>query len=374
MLVCGPCAFMSARDNTEYSLRQAVVEVTNRCNLRCPHCASASGRARADEMSLGELRHVMRDLSELGCKVVTLLGGECLLRPDWYAIASSVKPLGMKLQLVTNGLLVTETVREQFKALKPYAIGVSLDGATSDSYRRARGVDGYATCRRLLDDLVLDGHRQVTAITTFTSRNLGDFDRFVETFTDTPIVWQVQVVHRAGERFDDSLLLSSDQFAWYVERVTHCLYDLNGRLKIGTMDDFGYFPLTPKLRFLHQTWMGCPAGRHVVGIRANGDVLPCLSLGSGFVEANLRVHPLKSIWRNPSSFPRFRSKERELLGKCAKCSFGRQCKAGCSAAALSTTGTLGENLFCVRRVETEKILNDILSGETKEVINGTEGD
>ena len=311
MLVCGPCAFMGARDNTEYSLRQAVVEVTNRCNLRCPHCASASGRARADEMSLGELRHVMRDLSELGCKIVTLLGGECLLRPDWYAIASSVKPLGMKLQLVTNGLLVTETVREQFRALKPYAIGVSLDGATSDSYRRARGVDGYATCRRLLDDLVLDGHRQVTAIT---------------------------------------------------------------RLKIGTMDDFGYFPLTPKLRFLHQTWMGCPAGRHVVGIRANGDVLPCLSLGSGFVEANLRVHPLKSIWRNPSSFPRFRSKERELIGKCAKCSFGRQCKAGCSAAALSTTGTLGENLFCVRRVETEKILNDILSGETKEVINGTEGD
>lgn len=149
MLVCGPCAFMSARDNTEYSLRQAVVEVTNRCNLRCPHCASASGRARADEMSLGELRHVMRDLSELGCKIVTLLGGECLLRPDWYAIASSVKPLGMKLQLVTNGLLVTETVREQFKALNPNAIGVSLDGATSDSYRRARGVDQRKRGRRI---------------------------------------------------------------------------------------------------------------------------------------------------------------------------------------------------------------------------------
>ena len=215
-----------------HSLRQAVVEVTNRCNLRCPHCASASGRARTDEMSLGELRQVMRDLAALGCRTVTLLGGEFLLRPDWYEVAASVKAVDMELQLITNGLLVTEAVRAQFKALAPRAVGVSLDGATPESYRRTRGVDGYATCRRLLDDLVADGHRQVTAITTFTSRNLGDFDLFAETFKDTPILWQIQVAHRAGERFDDSLLLSPDQFAWYAERVTHCLYDLNGRLKL----------------------------------------------------------------------------------------------------------------------------------------------
>lgn len=357
-----------------HSLRQAVVEVTNRCNLRCPHCASASGRARADEMSLGELRQVMRDLAALGCRTVTLLGGEFLLRPDWYEVAASVKATGMELQLITNGLLVTEAVRAQFKALAPRAVGVSLDGATPESYRRTRGVDGYATCRRLLDDLVADGHRQVTAITTFTSRNLGDFDLFAETFKDTPILWQIQVAHRAGERFDDALLLSPDQFAWYVERVTHCLYDLNGRLKIGTMDDFGYFPLTPKLRFLHQVWTGCPAGRHVIGIRANGDVLPCLSLGSDFIEANLRVRPLKAIWRDPESFHAFRQKEHALSGMCAKCPFGRQCKAGCSAAALSTTGTLGENLFCVRRVETEKILNDMLSTSTEESENEAEHD
>lgn len=33
----------------------AVVEITNKCNLRCPHCASDSGCAREDEMSLDEL-------------------------------------------------------------------------------------------------------------------------------------------------------------------------------------------------------------------------------------------------------------------------------------------------------------------------------
>ena len=98
-------------------LRAAVVEVTNRCNLRCPCCASDSGRARPCEMSLAEMKGVVRDLAALGCRDFTMLGGEFLLRPDWYDIASEVKDAGMELQLITNGLLVTPEVRSRFKAL-----------------------------------------------------------------------------------------------------------------------------------------------------------------------------------------------------------------------------------------------------------------
>ena len=72
-------------------LNYAVMEVTNRCNLRCPHCASASGSARPDEMSLQEVRTVVSDLAALGCHTVALLGGEVLLRPDWFDIAMAVR-------------------------------------------------------------------------------------------------------------------------------------------------------------------------------------------------------------------------------------------------------------------------------------------
>ena len=342
-------------------LEQAVVEITNRCNLRCPHCASASGAPRENEMTLAELRNLMRELANLGCRTVTLLGGEFLLRPDWYDVATAVKKVGMRLNLITNGLLVSDKIREQLKSLAPAAVGVSIDGATPESYRAARGVDGYAKCRRLLDELVKDGIRQVNAITTFSARNLCDFDAFVAEFLGSPIVWQVQLVHKAGERFDESLLLTKDQYEWYVERVTRCMRDLNGRLKIRTMDDFGYFPLTPDLAFLCQTWDGCPAGRHVIGVRANGDVLPCLSLGSEFVEDSIRRRSLTAIWRDPKSFAKFRDKtERQLTGKCAKCPMAKRCRAGCSAAAISTTGRLSETCFCIRQIETEKILNDML--------------
>lgn len=347
--------------NCPYHLNMVVMEITNRCNLHCPHCASASGHARPDEMSCEEIKGVVHDLAALGCGNVTILGGEALLRPDWFEIAQEIRASGMELTLITNGLLVTPETRAKLKTLDPRVVCVSIDGATPETYRAARGVDGFNRCLQLLKDLVADGFRQVNAITTFSSKNIDDFDRFAELFIDTDIVWQVQVVHKAGERFDDSLLLTRDRWITYAKKLTDCLYRYNGRLKIVPMDDFGYFPLTPKLRFIEQKcWDGCPAGRYVLGIRANGDVLACLSLGSDFVEANLRTRPLADIWNDERMFARFRHKCTELTGRCAHCVKARECRAGCSAAALSTTGTLTENHFCVRQFETEQMLTEMI--------------
>ena len=59
-----------------------MIEITNRCNLRCVHCGSSSGSAREDEMSTGELMRVVDEVGEMGCEAVTLLGGEPLLHRD----------------------------------------------------------------------------------------------------------------------------------------------------------------------------------------------------------------------------------------------------------------------------------------------------
>ena len=335
-----------------------VIEITNRCNLRCPHCASASGVQREDELSRVELQEIFAHLKRLGCWKVTILGGEFLLRKDWFEIASDVKATGMELTLITNGLLVDDAVRKQFLELEPQTVGVSLDGATPETYRRQRGVDGFQHCMDLICALQREGIRQVNAITTFTSVNINEFDEFAEIFRDTEIVWQVQMAHKAGNRFDDRLLLTQEQYEYFVERVTHYLYDWHGHLKLMTMDDFGYFSMSPKLRFTHQLFSGCPAGTRVLGIRSNGDVLGCLSLGDEFVEANLRQVPLEEIWISGKYFTRFREKAKHLTGHCAKCAFAERCKAGCSAQAISGTGTLGENLFCVRRLEEKQLLDE----------------
>jgi radical SAM protein with 4Fe4S-binding SPASM domain len=344
------------------ALRFAVIEVTNRCNLRCPHCASTSGEARADELSFDEIRRILECVAELGGEEITIIGGEALIRDDWFEICQAVGQYGMKLLLISNGLLIRrEEDFARLRQLRPWLIGLSLDGATPATYRALRGVDGFehvlGVCRRL----VAEGHRNVNAITTFWKPNLGEFDAFIPLLENTGITWQIQIANLGGDRFDRGQFLSRDEFAWLTRRMRDVFVHKRRTVRLRHMDDFGYFPLDPALRFLHETWSGCIAGVELVGIRANGDVLGCLSLGDGFVEANLRETPLREIWRSPGIFRQFRRKEELLTGHCARCPHAAVCRAGCSAIAYSATGGIGCNPYCIRHLETQAILANLTS-------------
>ena len=140
-----------------YKPLSSVLELTNRCNLRCPHCASDSGTSRCYEMNRNELQKVFHDLAELGCKTICMLGGEILLRPDWYEVCQDARKAKLELHLITNGLLVNDEVRKKFFTLDPETVCVSLDGATPETYKQQRGVDGFDKCMKLLkqfDNLV----------------------------------------------------------------------------------------------------------------------------------------------------------------------------------------------------------------------------
>ncbi len=337
-------------------LRYAVIEVTNQCNLRCPHCASTSGLPRPDELTLPEIEGLLADIADLGGEEITVIGGEVFLRPDWVDICQAVAERGMRLIVITNGLLVGQEELAVLKRLRPLLIAVSLDGATAASYRAVRGVDGFDQVVRLLHRLRDDGHAHVNAITTFMRMNLGEFDRFVELFDQTGITWQVQIANKGGRRFGREQFITRDQYAWLAGKMRDVFTSKGDTFRLRHMDDFGYFPLDPALRFLHQTWAGCIAGIELIGVRSNGDVSGCLSLGDPFVEANLRRVPLKDIWESGRYFRKLRTKEENLTNDCARCPYGQKCRAGCTSIAYSATGRIGSNPYCIRCLETRDIL------------------
>jgi len=337
-------------------LHTGVIEITNRCNLRCIHCGSDSGSARDDELTPGELLDLVDQLAELGCVQVGLIGGEIFLRPDWADAARRVREAGMELVLVTNGLLVDERILETLVELAPARVGVSIDGATRESYRAIRGADAFERTLAAIDRLAGAGLPAVNAITTFHRKNLPEFERFIPLLRGRGVAWQVQIAGRAG-RFQDDLFFTADDY----RRFCACVLDaLTGQsdVRISVMDDFGYFPLEPRPKFLH-AWSGCHAGIGVLGLRSNGDVLPCLSLGDAFVVSNVRREPLRRIWENDAAFDAFRRKEKYLVGHCASCAVKRRCRGGCSAIAWSATGSFFENPYCIRAMESDRLL-DIL--------------
>ncbi len=338
-------------------LKYAVIEVTNRCNLRCPHCASTSGKARDDELSLEEIRKLLDDIRQLGGEEITVIGGEMFIHDDWFEICSFVRERGMQLIIISNGILIRdEDTFAKLKQLEPKVIGISIDGATRESYRRSRGVDGFDHCLSVLRRLKEDGHPNVNGITTFMTSNIEEYSQFQDLFADTGITWQIQIANKGGERFHSGHFISRTQFRDLVSRMRDTIVD-RPDVHLCHMDDFGYFPMDPALQFLHQEWHGCIAGLELIGIRSNGDLLGCLSLGDEFIEANIRTEPLASIWQNERYFSRFRKKEDLLTGACAKCAYARECRAGCTSIAYSATGNVGSNPYCIRSFEVEDALD-----------------
>lgn len=119
-----------------------VWNLVRRCNLACRHCYSTSAdKDFAGELSTDEARRVMADLREFGVPALILSGGEPLLRPDLFALASEAKALGFHVSLSTNGTLIEGETAERVAAAGFDYVGISIDGI-GDVHDRFRGSAG----------------------------------------------------------------------------------------------------------------------------------------------------------------------------------------------------------------------------------------
>lgn len=82
-----------------------LVEVTNRCNLRCRYCFADGGAVAERDPSVEELSGVFRTLVEKNLTFIQLSGGEPTVRDDLPEIIAAAKAAGAtSIQLNTNGI------------------------------------------------------------------------------------------------------------------------------------------------------------------------------------------------------------------------------------------------------------------------------
>lgn len=89
-----------------------VFEVTQRCNHDCPHCYNAWKNFSLAPYPMGELstaetlEMLGKMLDETGASLVSLTGGEPMLRPDIQRIVDFLVGRGAAVNLITNGSLL----------------------------------------------------------------------------------------------------------------------------------------------------------------------------------------------------------------------------------------------------------------------------
>lgn len=158
-----------AASRGEPALQTLILEVTTGCQSRCVAC-SYRGPAGGEPLTPAVAGALAREAVALGAQEALLTGGEPLLRSDLWALADAVQREGLRLTLLTNGLALRRHAARVAQWMD--AVVVSLDGVDRETYRAARGVDGWLALAGGLAALRREAPRlPVTARVTVTAAN-----------------------------------------------------------------------------------------------------------------------------------------------------------------------------------------------------------
>ncbi len=328
--------------------------ITQTCNLRCPHCYLAAGAPASHELSTTEGFELIDQLKALGTHLLILTGGEPLMRRDLFTLARYAAERGLMVVLGTNGTLLNEKTAEKLKASGVQGVGVSLDSLDPEKHDAFRGLRGaWRKAVRAIEICMQQG-LEVAVQTSVLPMNYAEISRLLD-FAYQKGVWAFNayflVCTGRGERLTDitpqqyeallnSLIEAQARYPKMLVRAK-CAPHVK-RLSYKRLSDG-----EPKGGIGLLTSAGCPGGTSYLRIGPEGDVTPCPYLP--FVLGNVRHATLREIWENSEILRKLRAFE--FQGRCGICEFKKLC-AGCRPRAFALTGNLlGEDPWCTYQTD-----------------------
>jgi hypothetical protein len=138
--ICGHTAGSVAAD---CPLPQVLADLHRRLAIpRHARIVAAGDGEPAQELSLDDIRLIGRKLNRLGTLIISLAGGEPLLRSDLYDIITALNAAGHFPILITNGWYVDETVARDILRAGLQEISVSVDYREPARHDAQRGCPG----------------------------------------------------------------------------------------------------------------------------------------------------------------------------------------------------------------------------------------
>jgi MoaA/NifB/PqqE/SkfB family radical SAM enzyme len=113
---------------------------TARCDLRCGICNRWGVDDREAELPLPAIRELLGKLHRGGCAVLTLWGGEPMLRSDLPAILAAARAIGFKTSICTNANRLEKRAAEVLPHLDVLLCSLDGHGAVHDQLRGVPGL------------------------------------------------------------------------------------------------------------------------------------------------------------------------------------------------------------------------------------------
>lgn len=169
-----------------------VLEITLRCNLRCPVCFASADENRKYEPDIEVIRGMYEAAMEgVGACTIQLSGGEPTVRDDLPQIIALGREVGFSHILInTNGVRIARDpdYLRRIKDAGASAIYLQFDGVTDDVYRYTRGRNLFDVKRQALANCALEKIGVIlvpTIVPSVNDRQLGDIIQFAKSWIPT---------------------------------------------------------------------------------------------------------------------------------------------------------------------------------------------
>ncbi len=151
----------------------AIIDLTNRCNLRCPICfANASASGYVYNLSFEQVRGIIRNLRSnrpVPPPAIQFSGGEPTLRDDLPDIIRTAIEEGfVHIEVNTNGVRIANDI-DFFKKLDDAGLDtiyLQFDGLDDDIYKKTRGLPLLNTKLKVIENARKIGFESIVLVVT----------------------------------------------------------------------------------------------------------------------------------------------------------------------------------------------------------------
>lgn len=302
--------------------------LTDECNYRCTHCYQDNYTSSGADLE--KLKYYYNKLENFAIEFknknkefkahINFTGGEPFLKEDFLDLLQILNNNEVfSFGILSNGYLLPDDKLRRLKFLKPKFIQISLEGdeQINDSIR------GKGSYKEILEALKTYKKYKIPVMISFTanSQNYKSFCKVVKVAQKYKVdkVWTDRYLPKG---LNDSLSLNTEQ----VKEFFHII-QFEKKRKISNLFSKTIISSNRALQFLvngDQPY-SCSAGRSLLTILSNGDVLPCRRLPIKI--GNLNSDNLNDLFQNSYVLRDLRTHE-NLNSNCKECYYSKSCNGG----------------------------------------------
>lgn len=314
-------------------LNYLVIKPTLNCLAKCDICSLRlkffESKKSQNIITLDEWENIFQQAKQMGCKNLCISGGEPLMYRHLYDLIRLAVTYDFKVDLNTNGVLITRECAKSFKSAGLYSVNISLYSANPTENDKQRHLPGGFY--KALDALRFCKEEGIITLlqTVITKYNIDELDRWFELACQLQVnsIW---LSYLEGD-VDKKSLPTEQQILNFRENVITRIYQVIKKYcsnyqdsisKVNTIfsDDKEAIRSFANGDYAKVKKMICRIPYNFAMILANGEVLPCNGVEYSHepVVGNVKTQSLQEVFFS-KQWNDYR-KYRHMW--CAKCPMG----------------------------------------------------